>query len=726
MHALGEWRIASAWRALPAILVLAAAAPAAGGAPAAPAADPSMRDLATVRQRLVEELLSPTASRRVSENEVGSLLASLAPDGRWPDIDYADKGRSNWKPGSHPWRVFGLAQVYRTKGHPLFGRPEVRDKALLALRWWLANDPQCPNWWWNEIGVPEALGRTLILLGDDFPADLLPAASKVLKRAEKQDMTGQNTLWLCGVRITRGCIEKSPETVAAAFKRIADEVKITAGEGVQPDFSFHQHGPLLYSGGYGRGFAAYGPEFGRLAAGTAWAFPPEKIGILSSYLLDGEQWMVRGDRFDPSCIGREITRKAHTAAPLAKACEDMIALGAPRRAEFEAFARRLRGEKDTPALAGNRYFRRSDFMVHQRPDWYASVRMFSNRLYNSELVNGEGKKSHHLADGLMLLMRTGREFEGVLPIWDWKRLPGTTCEQGPLPDPVKQKGETSFVGGVSDGTYGVAAMDLKRGALVAKKAWFFFDDCVMALGAGITCTSENRVLTSIDQRPLKGDVVVPDAAGLRVVARGSPGRPATPWVWHDGFAYVLSEAPGACLKTDTQTGSWREISDPASAEKVSMDVFSLWLDHGQQPAGQAYAYAVRRAAKPEDVRTLGLEAPEEVAKNAVEAQAAQCRTRGFMGIVFWKPGTVVMDRATLVSADKPCLLLFHHMTDRVLLAVANPQNQPLNVTVEISAKLDGEGCTWSAETKRTRIVFNLPGGAEAGKSIVRELKVRKP
>jgi hypothetical protein len=62
----------------------------------------------------------------------------------------------------------------------------------------------------------------------------------------------------------------------------------------------------------------------------------------------------------------------------------------------------------------------------------------------------------------------------------------------------------------------------------------------------------------------------------------------------------------------------------------------------------------------------------------------------------------------------------------VLLAVANPQNQPLNVTVEITAKLDGEGCTWSAETKRSAVKFDLPGGPEAGKSVVRELKYAKP
>jgi hypothetical protein len=66
------------------------------------------------------------------------------------------------------------------------------------------------------------------------------------------------------------------------------------------------------------------------------------------------------------------------------------------------------------------------------------------------------------------------------------------------------------------------------------------------------------------------------------------------------------------------------------------------------------------------------------------------------------------------------------MTGRALLAVANPENQALDVTVEVTANLEGEGCTWSAETKRTRVVFNLPGGAEAGRSVVRELKYAKP
>jgi chondroitin AC lyase len=688
----------------------------------APSGD-ATRDLETVRQRLAEELLSPAASRRFSEKEVGSILATIEADGRWPDVDYTDKSRSNWKPGTHIWRVFRLAQVYRTKGHPLFGKPEVRDKAMLALKWWLANDPQCPNWWWNDIGTPEGLGRALILLGNDFPADLMPAASKILKRAERQDMTGQNTLWVCGVRITRGCIEKQPEVVAAAFKRIADEIKISTGEGIQPDFSFYQHGPQLYSGGYGRGFATYGPQFARLASGTAWAFPAEKIGVLTSYLLDGEQWMIRGDRFDPSVTGREITRGGQGSTSIAKACEDMLALGAPRRAEFEALVRRLRGEKDAAPLAGNRHFWRSDFMVHQRPEWYASVRMFSNRLYNSELVNGEGKKSHHLADGVTLIMRTGREFDAMPPVWDWNRLPGTTCEQAPLPARVQQKGETSFVGGASDGLYGVAVMDLKRGPLAAKKAWFFFEDRMVAMGAGITCTSENQVLTSIDQRPLVGEVRGPFA---KAIARGEQALDRPQWVLHDGLGYVFGDRDKIRLKADTQEGSWRDISDPASPARVVADVFSLWIDHGAKPSGAAYAYAVLPRATQEQTAGYAARMPAEVLGNTPDLQAAGQEAGGVTAAVFWKAGRIGGGKAVVLAADQPCVVLLRTQPAGVRLVVANPEQKALKVVLEVGQALEGEGCTWSAETKRTKVEFDLPGGAEAGKSVVRDLKRANP
>ena len=62
---------------------------------------------------------------------------------------------------------------------------------------------------------------------------------------------------------------------------------------------------------------------------------------------------------------------------------------------------------------------------------------------------------------------------------------------------------TSFVGGVSDGKYGVSAMDFSKQGTVAKKAWFWFDDEWVALGAGITSDHEWNIVTGINQSLLK-------------------------------------------------------------------------------------------------------------------------------------------------------------------------------------------------------------------------------
>ena len=68
----------------------------------------------------------------------------------------------------------------------------------------------------------------------------------------------------------------------------------------------------------------------------------------------------------------------------------------------------------------------SDIMVQRRPGYYTSARMYSTRTLNTDgYINGENKKSHHLADGATYIFRTGEEYRDIFPVWDWKRIPGT-------------------------------------------------------------------------------------------------------------------------------------------------------------------------------------------------------------------------------------------------------------------------------------------------------------
>jgi len=46
---------------------------------------------------------------------------------------------------------------------------------------------------------------------------------------------------------------------------------------------------------------------------------------------------------------------------------------------------------------------------------------------------------------------------------------------------------------VSDGSYGLAACDFERDGLTARKSWFFFDDEIVCLGAGIMAAAGSRL-----------------------------------------------------------------------------------------------------------------------------------------------------------------------------------------------------------------------------------------
>lgn len=188
----------------------------------------------------------------------------------------------------------------------------------------------------------------------------------------------------------------------------------------QGDWSFHQHGPQLYSGwGYGAmltsnvlALEAYATAANvsnlQLSAGQ-WA-------TLSSLVLDGQQLSVRGPNFDPEACGRLLTYYVNTSyafgplshyhnyaafTPFALAFQTFEApfttpLGVvfaplldsfssrPRGDEMAAFAARLRGDAGAPSLGSlNRHFGDSDYMVHHRDAMFASRRMFSNRTLNS-------------------------------------------------------------------------------------------------------------------------------------------------------------------------------------------------------------------------------------------------------------------------------------------------------------------------------------------------------
>jgi len=676
-------------------------------------------DLNILRERILKPLLEP-----VPEETVRTFMDALQSDGRWPDIDYKDHNTALWKAAYHLSNVTTLARALQSPESGLHGDESLRSAVLRSLDYWLSRDFQSSNWWWNKIGVPRNLLPTVLLIEHDLSAEQRSRASKILRRAGI-GMTGQNLVWVAEITAGLGILENDPKLVATAYQRIANEIKISTREGIQPDFSFHQHGPCLYNHGYGAAFARDCSRIATQVTGTRFAFPSETIALLSSLILDGSQWMTRGSVTDFGGEGREITRKGQNAHYLSTAAQNMLLLPTGREMEFRDLEARAAGQP-APPLVGNRHFWRSDFMTHHRPGFYTSARMFSSRVANTDgAYNSEGLKSHHIADGCNLLLRSGLEYQDIFPVWDWQKIPGTTVEQrAELSGSPMRMGKTSFVGGVSDGEHGLAACDWERDGLSARKSWFFFDDAYACLGAGITCDSDGPVVTTLNQCNRVGDVWVAQDRRVRKLGSETNRLDAPGWIWHDEVGYVLLEPGSIHLHNGPQQGSWREINHRYSKEPVVRDVFSAWIDHGTRPQNVTYAYLVVPGLTTDALAQYVAHAPVTILSNAPTLQAVWHERLRTAGLAFYVAGKVEIRQGLTVAVNKPCLVLLTEAPEKLLLSVSNPMNKPVTVQLEVSRLVEGEQVAVLNDPQRSRITFLLPGGTDAGKSVSRAYAIR--
>lgn len=652
---------------------------------------------------------------------VDSVAGAMQPDGHWADLAYTSKITSRW-PGAVHWdRILLMTHAYRSPGHPAYNQPALKEKILTAMAWWNQTKPTSLNYWWNAIGVPLKMGETYLLLDADVPEAMKSDGLALMKLGVKPDFydyhgvaTGQNLVWLASIHLMIGVLAHDAQALKRAFGAIYDEIQITPKEGIQTDYSFHQHGPILYSGGYGLGFTQNLAQLIRLAQGTPYAFPSEKTALFSDFLLNGQQWMIRGHRFDHSAVGREISRPAGDQARLGNV---IAGLDVPRKEAVQTFADRLTGKSVEP-LVGNRHFWRSDFMTHHRTGYYSSVKMASNRISASESGNGENIKGYFLGHGVQLIYRTGNEYNGIFPVWDWRRLPGHLCEQSTETLPLftwgkGAEGKTGFVGGASDGTYGVAAYDYQRGNVAAKRAWFHFDSEIVCLGAGVSCSTDNPLFQSLNQCHLNGDVLVSGAA--KPLEKGTHSLAKTQWVWHDSVAYVFLDKPAVFVKNEAQTGAWKDINTAASAQPLRLDVFSLWLDFGKQVRNSTYAYIIRPGVSATSMKQY--KSPIVVLKNDSTLQAVRHTGLNLTQAAFYRPGKLDAGNGLIVKASKPGLLLLQTTAKGIMLTLSNPQNQPLTQVITLNRKLTCSSCQWSASRRETTVTAELPTGEQAGKSL---------
>ncbi|MBC8011431.1 MAG: hypothetical protein H7067_15210 [Burkholderiales bacterium] len=631
----------------------------------------------------------PVVSGDISVHEA---LATLRADGTWADLDYTDGTSYRIYPTSAHLRRANLIMDSAAGAEPA-ERERRRRAAHQALSVWLRLDPQTNQNWFQSIGVPQWVGRLLLEFSDEVTPAEKKIALSILRRCVSADgeliysgqpATGQNLQWQAALQIVGACLERDAARVEHHVRRIEREMQITTAEGIQVDLSFHQHGSQLYSGGYGQSFIGDAARLAVQTGGTRFALKPESVELLTRFLLDGQQAMLRGRRWDFTAIGREIARENRDASPLAGAADHLASLGGPRSDELRSFARRLRGEESPEgAPAGFRVFWRSDFVSQTRPAFHFAVRITSTRMGGSESGNGENESGTYLGDGATTLMRTGDEYHGVFPLWDWRRIPGVTnayqpdvplpfhdWNQGFASDSAYAPG-SSFAGGAGDGRDGLAAMTLDRLGVHAAKAWFFQGDTVVCLGAGIRAVDPAAPLaTTLEQCWARGEVTRGDT-----------------WARHNGVTY--HQLGDGILHADTtrRTGTWRTLDRlQGSTRTVEGDVFTAWIEHVAAPA--AYAYRI-------DIGEAG--AAPHVLANTENIQAVASAAGDLVQMVFRAPGEMRLPDGLSICADQPCFVQLRRPVGATswTLTAGNPTHRVGDVRITLAIASDSKTTTFS-------------------------------
>ncbi|UCD28396.1 MAG: hypothetical protein JSV03_15130, partial [Planctomycetota bacterium] len=621
-------------------------------------------DMTLIKSRLYDRFLEEGAK---SQATIQGYLDSIQPNGSWPDINYNDHSRTVWDPVNHLYRVEDMAKAYRTVGHYFYNSATVLGVCSDALDYYYGANPWSDNWWWNEIGQQLTLKKPLILLESQLTTQQINDGCAILDDGNLSK-TGQNRVWAAEGYTVKGLLQMDASYVTWALGYITDTIVLTTSEGIQPDYTYQLHDETLYSGGYGAGFTYNCSFWANVCRDTFVAFTAQQIDILSSHLLDGQRWMTRGRMWDPGVCGRGISRKDNnTTWEIVKPCLWFAELGTARQQEFLVLYDQLSQvtPANQPAVTGNKHFWHSDYMTHSRNGYFMSTRMYSTRNYNTDgnsdgsPVNGEGKRSHHIADGCTYIHLSGEEYFNIFGVWDWYRIPGTTVEYGTSlnPDNVHFKGLRSFIGGVSDGTYGMAAMDFEARyeTVEANKAWFYFDNEVVCLGADIDSTSSYDVLSSMEQCLLNGTVTVEDNQGLRTLAQGDWNLNGLQWAHHNNVGYVFPAAPTVRLKNQQQSNTWGYINDLYTGEpNDTKDVFSLWINHGNYVSNATYQYLIVPGMTSSQVNTYAASLPISVRSNTASIQAVEHTGLGIIQTAFYAAGTVSGYDGTTVAVDQPC------------------------------------------------------------------------
>jgi hypothetical protein len=565
--------------------------------------------------------------------------------------------------------------------------------------------------------------------------------------------SGANLVWQAKIDILLGAATESSSLISLGRDRLSARAGVgneknvfafvTSGDGFYTDGSFIQHNIHAYTGGYGLYLLNELAVVLEVLAGTPWTITDPGLENVYAWVENAfDPVMFRGGIMTHT-QGREVARSGsteHGYGHVALAAMARVARFAPpaEATRFRALIKQhlqddaVRNFLNTATLSaaalvkpilddaaiapraprtGLFIFAGMDRVVAQRSSWAYAISMSSKRIAKYECINGENLRGWYLGDGAAYVYNgdLAQHMEGYWPTVDPSRLNGTTIDNRPRtnagtssPNTIDPRTTKAWVGGSSVlGLYGAAGMD-HEGAqtdLRSKLSWFFFDDEVVHLGAGVTTSASNphRVESVVMNRMIgHAGYVTSGANGATLTANGT-ARAATlnsteqlAGITHAHLAAPLQSAfgtgdigyyfptPGTLqARREARTASWSLINTGGSTTQFTRHFLSLWFDHGVNPAapGATFAYAVLPNKSAADTAGYAQNPDIEILANTTTVQAVREKRLSLIGANFWNASPAAPATVAGITADRPASVTVLTRDGRIHLGVSDPTQE---------------------------------------------------
>ena len=633
-------------------------------------------------------------------------------------------------------RLRELALLYNQETSMLYKNPQLKEAILFGLDWmnettYNENQEIYGSWYHWRLGVPLLLNDLLVLMYDNLSDTQIEANIRTINHFmdDPTEWTGANRLEFVMVGVITGIISKNEKQILLSRDAISQVFEyVIEGDGFYEDGSFIQHDNFAYTGSYGVVLIESMAEILYILNESPWAVvDPRSSHVYNWYADSFAPFLYQGLMMD-SVRGRAISRDYESDNTmgqrtilaflvLAELAPESIAQEIKEDLKYHIiesikFHQQLPAELSRTQMelvqsllndsdiwpnestVGHYLFPQMDRVVHRRPDWTFTISMYSERIRNYESINEENLNGWYTGSGMTYLYMEDliHYSDAFWPTVHPFRLAGTTSD-GYTKN--SETNEESWVGGtVLNDLYGTTGMSLNKSNIYqGKKSWFTFDDEVVALGAGITGTSDKHLLTTIENRRLssngKNDFSVngvKQSSELDLEQVHSSVK----WAHLKGdesrgsdIGYYFPDEPTLQSIRESRTGSWKDINGREQTPEKSMtrNYLNLTVDHGEKVVDGQYSYVLLPTKNEEETARYTKNPHVEILANSSKIQAIRENKLGIIAVNFWEAG-----RICHIQSNQPAAIMAQEDGQQIVLSVADPTQLQEKLVIEIGKK----------------------------------------